>query len=260
MFYELLKDKKVTICIGDMDTGKTGLVRTVIEEHRRYGEDLIHIDLDMGQSTVGPPTTIGLRIPNGKEYLYFVGNTSPLGVFPEIRKGLLLFRKILDSITGHRAIVDTAGIVRGDYAWLLKKAEIDILKADMVLIIDRAGESFHVVERIKRRNIDYVVLEPGEEVRTKQISRRNQYRKALFEEYFQNARKARLATGNRSVTTMGLPQEAGQLIGLLDKDEFLVCLALFLRAMKDKVEVLAPKCNPRKVETIKFGRYAYRFP
>jgi polynucleotide 5'-kinase involved in rRNA processing len=69
------------------DRGKSTLVRLLytlfLEEGRRVG----WIDADLGQSTIGPPTTVGLLVSRGKEATFeerlftphfrFVGDTTP---------------------------------------------------------------------------------------------------------------------------------------------------------------------------------------
>ena len=76
------------IVIGKIDSGKSTFV-SIWFTHGRLPEIRVgYVDSDVGQSTIGPPTTVGLKIfntpPDQHDYsnlleLHFVGNTSPEG-------------------------------------------------------------------------------------------------------------------------------------------------------------------------------------
>jgi polynucleotide 5'-hydroxyl-kinase GRC3/NOL9 len=272
--FEWLREKRTVVCMGGMDTGKTTLVRSMFEELRNRGERVFHVDLDMGQSTIGPPTTIGLEDPRGRVYLCFVGNVSPCGVVTQIRDGLVRFGGLLRRYKERRAVVDTAGLVAGTFGWLLKRMEIESLGADAAVVIDRSGESAHVVRGIREMGIDCLVLHPSGEARTRKPEERRQYRKQLFEEYFRGARITMLSLRGRDCSPVGkavagpgpeaspgkkdvdtIPWEPGQVLGLLDARGFLVRLALLRRMAGERMSLLAPTCAFRQVKSVRFGRY-----
>ncbi|MCX7667816.1 MAG: Clp1/GlmU family protein, partial [Atribacterota bacterium] len=69
------------------DRGKSTLVRLLYSFFLREGRRVGWIDSDLGQSTVGPPTTVGLVISRGREATFeerlftphfrFIGDTTP---------------------------------------------------------------------------------------------------------------------------------------------------------------------------------------
>src|SRR5207237_9941448 len=75
---------------GGMDSGKSTLGRKIAEAAARGGRVVAYIDADLGQKTVGPPTSVTLRVLREAGHadsesmtvpdaLYFVGSTSPQG-------------------------------------------------------------------------------------------------------------------------------------------------------------------------------------
>jgi polynucleotide 5'-hydroxyl-kinase GRC3/NOL9 len=253
-----LEGKKVIICVGGVDSGKTSWVRSIVDECRRRSRPVIHIDLDMGQSTIGPPATIGLRGPSGREYLSFVGNTSPVGVTGAIRSGLSAFRRIIDSSPEATAIADTPGLPSGWFGWFLTRMTITHLRADCAVILDRSGECAGIVDGIKKLGTEYIVLTPRQEATRKTPAQRARYRQLLFRKYFRNAHRIVVHTQEHEVADMDGSHETGTLVGLLDGAGFLVRLAVFENRRNHDIVVLAPPCDLRKVAAIKFGRYVLR--
>ena len=76
----------VVMLVGAPDTGKTTLAHQIMTEGVKAGRSIAYVDADVGQSTVGPPTCVGLRWINSEadlqdlsvaDELRFVGSTSP---------------------------------------------------------------------------------------------------------------------------------------------------------------------------------------
>jgi len=76
--------------IGGLDTGKTTLGRALARAALDAGRTVAYLDADVGQKSVGPPTTVTLRLLGTREDLElermarhdamaFVGATSPQG-------------------------------------------------------------------------------------------------------------------------------------------------------------------------------------
>lgn len=85
---ELNRDKGIVMVIGASDTGKSTLVNYLARELYNKGNKVCVIDGDVGQSIIGPPTTIGLAFIKTAikdihmikpDFMFFVGSTSPVG-------------------------------------------------------------------------------------------------------------------------------------------------------------------------------------
>ena len=252
-------NKTRIVCMGATDTGKTHLVASLLEALSRRNERPLHVDLDMGQSTIGPPATLGFLSPDRRKRLYFVGNTSPLGVVPEIRSGLAPFKSLLDTMADCRTVVDTAGLVTGVFGRFLKRMEIEALRPDLVIVIDRCGESRPIVEIAERLEVDWILLAPEIQLAARSPQERARYRAHQFALYFEKASRLTLPMRARILMpAAGEPPEPGRVLGFIDEEGFVVCLGLFVKAASDELHILAPPCDVERIRVIKIGRCAYR--
>src|SRR4030066_1432067 len=103
----LEKEKGIAILLGATDTGKSTLAKFLIFNLCRRGLKVALVDADIGQSFLGPPTTIGLALfksdPNWELVLsppeiFFVGSTTPEGHFPTHLKGV---KRMVDKATSY---------------------------------------------------------------------------------------------------------------------------------------------------------------
>jgi polynucleotide 5'-hydroxyl-kinase GRC3/NOL9 len=93
----LEEEKGIAIILGATDTGKSTLAKFLIFNLCKCGLKVALVDADIGQSFLGPPTTIGFSVfksdPNWELLLsppeiFFVGSTTPEGHFPIHLKGI----------------------------------------------------------------------------------------------------------------------------------------------------------------------------
>src|SRR5512136_2136054 len=90
-FVKILEEEKgIAILLGATDTGKSTLARFLITRLCHQGVKTALVDADIGQSVLGPPTTIGFSVfksdPDWELLLsppeiFFVGSTTPEGCF-----------------------------------------------------------------------------------------------------------------------------------------------------------------------------------
>jgi polynucleotide 5'-kinase involved in rRNA processing len=187
---------RVAVLIGGMDSGKSTLGRKIAGVAVRAGRTVAYIDADLGQKTVGPPTSVTLRVlreaadadpeamtrPDG---LYFVGSTSPQGqLLPlVVGTGRLLTRAWDEG--ADLVVVDTSGLVSGVYGQLLKYHKIELLEPDVVIGLQR-GEELDPILGIVQRFFDTEVVElpVDSEVRSLSVEERARNREAAFARYF----------------------------------------------------------------------------
>lgn len=139
------------VLLGSMGTGKTAFALEVLRRASSSGAPTALIDADIDVSTVGPPTTVGLKmVPAGAEVsdetvrdadgLGFVGALNPRQhLLPLVASVARLVRRARDE--GARLIVvDTTGFIAGVYGQWLNYHVMDAAAPEFMVAFERGGE------------------------------------------------------------------------------------------------------------------------
>jgi polynucleotide 5'-hydroxyl-kinase GRC3/NOL9 len=185
----------VTMLVGGLDSGKSTLARQIASAGVTAGLTVAILDADVGQSTVGPPTTVGLRLCRSEadldaeamataDHLAFVGSTSPQGHLLPLVVGS---RLLLDRARAEGAdlvVVDTTGLVSGVYGQLLKFNKVGVLQPDFVVGLKR-GEELEPLLGVVRRfyPADVVALDVHPQVNPTSVEQRATNRERAMERY-----------------------------------------------------------------------------
>lgn len=226
-------EARVILVIGETDAGKTSFTTLLADTLLRGGHAVGVVDADLGQSDIGPPTTIGLgrlhppveRLADAEVVgLYFVGSTSPQGhLLPTVLGTRLMVEKAL-RLGFDRVIVDTSGLVQGEMGRLLKQHKIDLVDPDLVLCLQRNGECEHILRPYQgaARPAVLRLISAGATRRRSQEERR-QHRERSLQAYFAAARPVSLDLGRVILRQPALyvgqpvpPRQVEDLAALLD--------------------------------------------
>jgi len=152
---------QIVFVIGAPDVGKTTFCCMLANAAVEAGLSTMIIDSDVGQSDIGPPTTIGLgRVHrmigdlSEAEYVagFFVGHVSPAGhLLPMVVGTKLMVDKAIAN-GAQFIIVDTTGLVKGLVGRELKLQKVRLIKPTSLVAIERGRELLHllvVLERLK---------------------------------------------------------------------------------------------------------------
>ncbi|MGC8667623.1 MAG: Clp1/GlmU family protein [Chthonomonadales bacterium] len=185
------------LILGDLDVGKTAFLRLAANIAVKSGRSVAILDADLGQSEIGPPTCLGWATPT-QEFdslldlrpagLAFVGSTSPRGRLAEYMVALDAALQGVKAAEPDVVFVDTMGFVHGPGALRLRHAEMQMLRPDHVVVLERAGECEAVArfaQIVLRARVDR--LQVPDFMGRKPASIRAQRRAARFVRYFQGA-------------------------------------------------------------------------
>ncbi|MFA5111169.1 MAG: Clp1/GlmU family protein [Desulfobaccales bacterium] len=218
----------LVMVLGAPDTGKSTLCRYLVYRAYTAGHQAALVDLDLGQSHLGPPTTLGLglfppRRP-GDEALHpdglcFIGQTSPVGAILEVAVGSRVLVDLGVSRGCTRVVVNTSGLVQGAGALILKRAQVELLRPALILGLQRGRELEPLLRGLGGQDPpDWPLLRLPVASRAlrKTPEERRTYREERFRRYFQGA--GRLALPWRRLVWDGLPWGHGDPLDIPDLD------------------------------------------
>jgi len=193
---------RVVLVIGESDTGKTSFTTALANELLAEGYQVAVVDADLGQSEIGPPTTIGLgRIVTPVERLgqaevvglYFVGAISPqASLLPTVTGTKLMVEKAF-RLGMDKVLVDTSGLIQGELGRALKHHKIDLLDPDLLICLQRGTECEHILRCYDLGTRPGIVrLTAAVDVRRRSQEARRAHRDAAFRSYFQSAKSLSL--------------------------------------------------------------------
>jgi polynucleotide 5'-hydroxyl-kinase GRC3/NOL9 len=186
----------VTVLVGGLDTGKSTLAERIARAGIEAGIPVGLLDTDVGQSTIGPPTTVGLRLcrsPGDLEpdalaradHLAFVGSTSPQGHLLPLVTGARLLLDRARASGAELVVVDTTGLVSGVYGQNLKFPTVGVHQPDLVVGLAR-GQELEPVLGVLRRfyPAEVVSLDVHPDVVPTSVEQRAQSREESMRRYF----------------------------------------------------------------------------
>lgn len=148
----------VVMLVGSPDTGKTTLAHQIMSEGIRAGRSIGYVDADVGQSTVGPPACVGLRLVKTAEDLHdlstaddlrFVGSTSPERM---VLQQVLATATLVDVArrSADLVVIDTTGAVSGVVGQTLKYHKMELCRPELVVALQRGAEMEPIVGMLRR--------------------------------------------------------------------------------------------------------------
>lgn len=255
----------VVLVIGAPDTGKTTFARYLCGRLMEHHPRVSFLDGDMGQATLGPPTTMTLALarapgkswpPHGPRFRTFVGNVSPRGhMLPTVVGAHKLVQRGRES--GVSAIVyDTTGLVAAEQGGgALKRALVDLLAPEVVIGLERSGELEHLLVPLRcsarTRAVDRSV---SGAVQRRDVAARRAHRAKQFRQAFEGSRPIEIDWSGRAVIP-GPSFAHHQLVALEDAQGFVVGLGIVTGREQDRqrVELYTPVDGLDGVDTFHLG-------
>jgi polynucleotide 5'-hydroxyl-kinase GRC3/NOL9 len=194
---EVLSLKKpVTVMVmGGVDSGKTSFCTFLANEALRKKWKTGVIDADLGQSDVGPPSTIGFNFVSEPvkdlfeikaENACFVGLTSPSGAVNKVIEGLTeLKNKVMEADVDF-LIVNTDGWVDGEDAAKYKIQLTKTVSPSVVVGIRQEDELTPILTALKEAN--FLSIDSPRLVQRRNREKRKILRELSYKKYLKQAK------------------------------------------------------------------------
>jgi polynucleotide 5'-hydroxyl-kinase GRC3/NOL9 len=225
----------VVVLLGASDSGKTTLSRILAQRWRTAGRTVGLVDGDIGQSSIGPPATVGLAVLSSDHpitvspvprCLYFVGSTSPAGHFLPHVLGIQALVQAAIAEGAEMVLVDTTGLIVGAAAASLKWHKLQAIQPQHVLALQREGELEPILRLVDGQpGLEIHRLPVSSRVLRRSQAARRTFREARFREYFASATPHDLEWKNLRFARLWL--NTGRRLG---RDELAV-LAVWLQTL-----------------------------
>lgn len=256
----------VLLIVGAPDSGKSTFARWLCERLAQAGRSVAFLDGDIGQSSLGPPTTMTLALPartapQGLQaphslITWFVGDVSPRGrMLPLVVGAGRLTRRALEA-GAETVVVDTTGLVdplHGGVA--LKHALVDQLQPTTLWALRRAGELESLLAPLRHLPRPRVVELPvSEAVRRRNVEARRAHRASAFRRYFAGSGVLRLSLRGRALFA-GRTLAPRRLLALQDSAGFVLALGVIVdyNEARDELDIRTPLSETDAVASVHLG-------
>jgi polynucleotide 5'-hydroxyl-kinase GRC3/NOL9 len=188
-----LRQARTILLLGATDTGKTTfltwLANILLVQERR----IAIVDADVGQSSLGPPTTIGLSVvaePFQRlqelppATLYFVGATSPRWHLVPMVVGTKRLVDCARKCDVGQVIIDTCGFISADGGQVLKHYQIDLVDPDVVVCLQRGQECEPILLALRYRQRPHILrLRASHACQRRSMEERRRHRETAMRTY-----------------------------------------------------------------------------
>ena len=188
--------------IGPTDSGKTTVAKKLIQALIAKRRPVGFLDVDLGQSTIGPPGTIGAAVyhrfdENGdaegqatSTAITFIGSFASNVYQTEIMTAV---QKMLDFLRHHQCrdiIIDTTGLIFGTAGLQLKLNKIACIKPHHLILIDD-GKNYSIFGDLYANAQDMVIhaIQKNLDIIPRSIELRRRYRLEKIRKYLCEARE-----------------------------------------------------------------------
>ena len=188
--------RPVTVMVmGAVDSGKTSFCTFLANEALRRKWKTAIVDADLGQSDIGPPSTIGFSRINSyvrdlfeieAESAYFVGVTSPTGAVKRVLEGLTILKNKALEVGTDFLIINTDGWVEGEDATEYKIRLVDHVGPDVVVGIQYEDELAPILNALKKTMT--VAVESPLVVHRRNREKRKVLRELSYTKYLKGAK------------------------------------------------------------------------
>jgi len=257
----------VLLVVGASDTGKSSFAQWLFRTLTESGRRIAYLDGDVGQSSLGPPTTMTLSVPphtadrhvrnsklSGPLARWFVGDVTPRGrMLPMVVGMARLVQRAQDG--GVEAVaVDTTGLVSQAHGGVaLKHALADQLQPTTVFAFQRGDELEPVLAPWRcLARLHVIELPVSRAVCKRDLRTRQNHRANAFQRYFARAEMVRLSLQGRAIFG-GQAIAPRRLVAFQDAEGFAIELGVIAALDGDALTVCTPLRDVARIASIHLG-------
>ncbi|MEM2123296.1 MAG: Clp1/GlmU family protein [Candidatus Bathyarchaeia archaeon] len=259
-----LRGNGTVVVLGGVDSGKSSLSTLISNYFTSRGHRVSILDLDVGQSDVGLPATVGLGIARDSikglyeaeaVAMYFIGSISPAPMTEKIIRGA---EKLAEKarVRGSVLMVNTDGWFEGEEALSYKMRLIEALKPDAVVIIGEEKEANSLAEISREKSQVLRVGRPGFIYRRTREERRR-IREKTYYKYLRNGVLKSFPLSKvewNSINFRELPDyDVNLLVGLIDDEGLMRSPGILKRTDISRNRVLIYSGTAYPAEKIEVG-------
>jgi polynucleotide 5'-hydroxyl-kinase GRC3/NOL9 len=252
---------KIATVIGGIDVGKTTFTSFLANIAFQNSLKVKVIDGDIGQSDIGPPTTIGMVALKNCIFdffheiplkIIFVGAITPAPVKDKMLKGIAKLCEEARS-SSDLIILNTDGWIEGKEAEKYKIDMIQKIQADFIVGINSLGELNYILEAVKNLGFSIFEIRPSPIIRKRNREDRKELRKQGYNRYLQ---KSFLKIISLKSVELDRPVawNYGTLLGLFGNEEKFIGLGILEGYDLERGTVKIRTPAKGKVKRIEVGR------
>lgn len=185
----------VVVVMGEVDSGKTSFCTYLANKALREKHKVAIIDADLGQSDIGPPSTIGfccLNLPISDPFLlraedaYFIGTTTPSGAINEVIDKLAKMKDVSLQKASNFLVINTDGWVLGEEAVQYKLRLVKRIAPSVVVGIQQQDELKLILTALKE--IKVISIESPPAIKKRDREKRKILRELSYKKYLKRAK------------------------------------------------------------------------
>jgi polynucleotide 5'-hydroxyl-kinase GRC3/NOL9 len=210
-----LETRPVTaMVLGAVDSGKSSFCTYLINKVLHEKKKIAILDGDLGQSDIGPPSTVAYAFVNKPttdlfnlqaKNAFFVGETSPSGATSKVIEGLTSLKNEILTNNPEFVVMNTDGWVEGECAVNYKVQLVRDLNPDVILCLQQKDELTPLLDALDK--FKKVVVESPAAIRQRDMEKRRGLRELGYTKYLRNVKVQSLSLG-------WLKVEGNELFGL----------------------------------------------
>ncbi|NIP67193.1 hypothetical protein GWN63_05670 [Candidatus Bathyarchaeota archaeon] len=181
--------------VGEVDSGKSSFCTYLLNHTLRLQWRSAILDADLGQSDVGPPSTIGLShvkqpikdlFEVEAEQAYFVGSTSPSQVMNRVMEGLVQLKSSLRLGDLDFLVINTDGWISGEEAVSYKVGLINKISPEVVVGIEKADEVSPILTALE--STETMAVDSPSAIKRRSQEKRRVLRELGYKKYLKKAK------------------------------------------------------------------------